>query len=409
MMELPKSEQSYWTKIPLKATYPKLKKDIAVDVCIIGAGMAGLTAAYFLTRAGKKVAVIEKNFVASGVTGSTTGKVTSGHNLTYKKLVDRQGLRKARHYAESNEAAVRVIAGIIREHKISCDWQFADNYVVTENPETVRSLYKEAKTADKIGLPATFERETPSPFWVEGAVRYKHHGQMDATKYLKGLATYLDQNGCDIYEQTKAKRVRDKRGIVKVKGGKVRAKHIVIATNVPFPPIAHGLYCALEYPLKSYIIAVKTNLPIKGMYIMPDKPKYSVLPVKNGSESLLLVGGEGHVPGLSFSSKKHHAKLAEFAERRLGASVVKYRWSASDYLGYDQMPLIGKLYPWSKRTYVATGFMKWGLTNGTVAGMIISDQILGNKNTWAEDLRPNRMSAIKAMPRVYIEYLFRKH
>lgn len=408
MMELPKTEQSIWSNPNREPTYPQLQGSIDVDVCIVGGGIAGLTSAYFLTRAGKSVAVLEKNLIGSGVSGHTTGKVTAGHNVIYQKLLDRQGLDTAKHYAEANQAAVKIIEYIVRENQIDCDWQPANNYVVTETPEDTNTIYREAQIAKDLGLNATFERETSSPFWTEGAVCYTGQSHMHVGKYLHALAAMVQQNGGLVYEKTKAKRVREKpHPHVRVKGGLVKAEHIIIATNIPFSAVAHGWYCALAYPQKSYIIAIKTNAPIHGMYIMYGSPGYSVLPVVHDGEQLVLVGGEGHIPGLGARAKKHHAKLADFAERRLGAHIVSYRWSARDYLGYDLMPLIGKLYPWSKHTYTATGFMKWGLSNGTLAAMILSDQILGHENTWARSFASNRSSAFKAIPRVILQHVLR--
>ncbi len=70
--------------------------------------------------------------------------------------------------------------------------------------------------------------------------------------------------------------------------------------------------------------------------------------------------------------------------------VIENKWSDRDYLAYDGLPLVGYLYPWSKRLYVGTAFKKWGLTNGTMAAMILRDLIMGSDNPWAETFSPRR-------------------
>jgi glycine/D-amino acid oxidase-like deaminating enzyme len=141
------------------------------------------------------------------------------------------------------------------------------------------------------------------------------------------------------------------------------------------------------------------------MYISPDKDQYSILPVQSGDEQLLLIGGQGHIPFTRFNAKERYKKLAEYAEDNFDMEGIDYRWTAYDYLGYDDMPLVGKLYPWSKHVWTATGLMKWGMTNGTMAAMLLSDLVLGIDNKFAAAFNPHRMSAVKAIPKVIREHL----
>src|SRR5437763_6552663 len=158
--KLPDHEESYWVSSAVDPPYPVLKEDITVDVAIIGAGIAGLSAAYFLKQAGLKVAILERNAVGEGVTGYTTGKVTSQHNLCYAKLQKNFGRETARLYGEANQAAIEQMEKIITKENIACDWQRDTNYVFTEKTEEVTKLKNEAATAKKLGLPASFETTT---------------------------------------------------------------------------------------------------------------------------------------------------------------------------------------------------------------------------------------------------------
>ena len=407
MLELPKSKKSYWLNNTNSPGYPELTDDIRVDVAIVGAGIAGLTTAYLLKQSGLSVAVIEKDTVGDGVSGNTTGKITSQHNLIYDKLQKRLGENTARIYGEANEAAISMIEEIVKSAKIECDFRHEDNYVYTTQESQKEKLKNEAVTAQRLGLPATYETVTGLPFSVVGAVRFAHQATFHIRKYLLGLAAAVNGDNCYVFEQSHVIGIRDgKPGHVKTKKAKVVADNIIVATNVPtFPLMARGTYCITEYPMQSYIVAGKMKDEIKGMYISPDSNHYSILPVVNGNDKLLLIGGEGHVVGSRWNPHARYERLAQYAEKQFGIEEIVYRWTHRDYLGYDDMPLVGKLYPWSKHTYTATGFMKWGLTNGTMAAMILRDQILKNDNPWAAVFDPHRFSAPAAIPKVIGEKL----
>lgn len=407
MSDSPKDKSSYWIESTTSPGYPELTEDVTTDVVIVGAGIAGLTTAYLLKKAGLNVVVIEKDSVGDGVSGHTTGKVTSQHNMIYSKLQKRLGESKARMYGSANQQALSTIETIITSEKIDCDWRREDSYVYTTNQSTVQSLQDEAAVAASLGLPATFETTTSLPFEIKGAVRFSNQATFHVRKYLLGLAKAIHGNGSRIYEHSYVRGIRDGNpGKVTTTKATIRAKHIVVATNVPtFPLMARGTYCITEYPMQSYIVAGKATKPIHGMYISPDENHYSILPVKNGDDTLLLIGGEGHVPLTRFNAEVRYDRLAGYAKKHFKVTTIDYRWTDRDYLGYDDMPLIGKLYPWSHSTYTATGFMKWGLTNGTVAGILLADQIRGTTNEWSKLFYPHRVKAPASIPKVIGEKL----
>jgi glycine/D-amino acid oxidase-like deaminating enzyme len=397
--KLPDHEVSYWISSVLEPKYPVLKEDITVDAVIIGAGIAGLSAAYFLKQAGLKVAVLERKTVGTGVTGNTTGKVTSQHNLCYAKLQKNFGQEIARLYGEANQSAIERMEEIITKEKISCDWQREPNYVFTERPEEVAKLKHETEVARKLGLPASFVTETSLPFAVKGAVRFTGQAKFHARKYLLGLARAVQGDGSYIFERTAAKSIKDGNPcIVSARQGTITARDIIVATNVPFPLLTHAYYGAYEYPLKSYVVAGRLKEDFKGMYITPGGPIRSILPIHSDNERLLLIGGESHFPGFG-NALARHQRLADYAKERFGVAPIAYRWSTWDYLSNDEVPLIGKLYPWSHHAFVATGFMKWGLTTGTIAGMILADTLLGQQNPWTKVYNASRLSPITSIPK----------
>lgn len=404
-MNVPTAEQSYWKSFYNKSIYTPLNNDLAVDVVIVGGGITGLTTAYLLKQSGLKVAVLEKNNIGSGSTGGTTGKVTAQHGLIYSELKKYWGEKSAQIYAEASQTAVDQIALLIDKEKIDCDWQQDDNYVYTSDRKQIKKFKAEAHNAASLGLPATFETHLQLPFEVSGAVKFANQGKFNSQKYVLGLAKAVHGNGSYVFEHSNVISFHDGMpAIVKTKLASVTAKNIIVATKVPAGPLlARFSYAALEYPHTSYIVAGHLDQKLTGMYISPDKGHYSILPVENGQERMILIGGERHIPGLGIPSK-HYQRLANYAEKHFGVTSLDYHWKAMDYVTYDSVPLIGKVYPWSKHLFTATGFNKWGLGTSMVAGMILTDLITNTHNPWTSTFDSIRMKPIASIPRATAKY-----
>jgi glycine/D-amino acid oxidase-like deaminating enzyme len=400
MVHYPSKGNSLWLHTAARPEYPVQTGDFTIDVAIIGAGITGLTTAYLLKQRGIKVAVFEKYRIGDSVSGHTTAKVTSQHGKTYTELIKTFGRTDARIYAEANQAAIDQIEDIIRTEHIECDWRREDNYLFTNKEDEAETLRQEAKDAASLGLPASFETSMPLPVAMKAAVRFKKQATFHILKYLHGLAEAVQGDGCYVFEQTKASRVAD--GDIctfHIPRGTVTAHRIVLATNIPSPIKDHIVYAAYEYPTRSYLIAGRTNARLPGMYINTGNPTRSVLQTIIDGEQWLLVGGESHIVGMSGPAKGRYATLAEYARKEFGLEQIEYQWSVWDYVTYDGMPLVGSLYPHSKNLFTATGYRKWGMTNGTVAAMILADLLTDKKNPWAETFRTNRLSTIKSLPK----------
>jgi glycine/D-amino acid oxidase-like deaminating enzyme len=400
MAQLPDKRQSYWAASTAMPTYEPLYENLSVDTVIVGGGITGLTVAYLLKQSKQTVAVLEQHTLGYGTTGGTTGKVTSQHGLMYDDLKQRLGEKTARIYAEANQTALEQINRIIDKEKIACDWRREDNYVYTTNPEKVEQFKSEAKVAASLGLPATFETKLPLPFEVNGAVKFANQATFHSMKYIAGLAAAVHGGGSYVFENSKAEWINDgSLPNVKTENATVKARNIIVATKIPSSPLLARLgYALLEHPQTSYIVAGKFKDKLPGMYISPDEGQYSILPVGSGKDQLLLIGGENHLPGLGRSINRHQ-KLTDYAEKHFGIKQIDYRWKAMDYIAYDEVPLIGKVYPWSDYMYTATGFKKWGLSTSMVAGMILHDLIMGQENPWATTFNAMRSKPILSIPR----------
>lgn len=376
---------SLWLETVQKLNFPNLETNIETEVVVIGAGIVGITTALLLKEAGRKVVVIEMNNVGGSVTGHTTAKVTSQHGLIYDYLISSFGEEKARLYAESNEAGKEFISQSIEKYKIQADFYRTDSYVFAETKEDREKVQKEAEATAKLGLPSDFVEEIHIPLEFFGAIRFKNQAYFHPLKYLYPLAKRINGDGNFIFENTKAMEIKSKEGRVVTEKGEIKAKMIVVATHVPFFKTP-GLFFSRLYQYQSYLMAVEIDGGIpKEMYYGTNS--HTQRPANTSKGPVLIIGGEPHKVGQGRDIKQHYRNIIEFFEKYYRVKDVKYYWSTQDPNTPDKVPYIGKI---ADNLYMASGFAGWGMTGGTVAGMLISDLILGKKNEWEELYNPNR-------------------
>lgn len=382
--------RSLWLATAGTTSFPPLNGVLEVDVAVIGGGIAGLTAALALKRSGRSVAVLEAGRIGTGVTGHTTGKVTSLHRLAYTALEQTHGRSVAGAYGRANEAAVEHIAGVVEAEGIACGFRRVANYTFAERPESLPVLRAEAALASSLGLPATYTADVPLPFPVAGAVRFDRQAQMHALLYLQGIARKVAGDGSFVFEETRATGLRDGTPVeIGTEGGTVLATDAIVATNIPFGD--QGRFAELCRPHRSYIVAAPVDSPpLDATFISVEDPMRSLLTTKLDGVSYLLTGGEGHPASETVEPASRFANLADYAQSRFGAGPVAYRWSTQDAMPRDGLPYVGPLTPDSRHAFVITGLRKWGLTNGTAAALILADLLNGTPNSWASFFDSNR-------------------
>ncbi|HEX2195523.1 MAG TPA: FAD-dependent oxidoreductase [Actinomycetota bacterium] len=381
---------SFWVESTPDPAFDPLTADLRVECAVIGAGITGLTTAFLLQRAGMKVAVIEMGGVARGVSGYTTAKVTSLQGTVYSQIENKHGRDAAARYAAANEAALGMVASLVRDLAIDCDYETRSNYTYCEDPSDLAKIEQEVETASRAGLPVELVHETDLPFEVAGAVRLDGQAQFHPRKYLLRLVDELQRGGCLFFDGTRATGVDEGDPCtVETTGGTIRADYVVVATHYTF--LDRSMLFPRVHPARSYAMVGPVpagNLPA-GMYLSTE-PSWSVRTVRAGDETLVLTGGSGHNVGQHYDTEERYARLEQWSREKLGMTEVRYRWSTQDGSSVDVLPYIGRLTPLSKRVFTATAFRKWGMTNGTLAGMIIGDLITGADNEWASLFDPHR-------------------
>lgn len=381
---------SLWLATAGTASFPQLPGPLDVDVAVIGGGIAGLTAALALKRSGRSVAVLEAGTIGAGVTGHTTGKVTSLHRLAYTALKRTHGVAAAGAYGMANQAAVEHIAAVVAAEGIDCGFRRLSNYTYTEKSENLVEVRAEAALAASLGLPAAFTAELPLPFPVAGAVRFDGQAQIHAVRYLQGLARAVNGGGSFVFEATRATALREAVPVrIDTELAPVLAGDVIVATNVPFGD--NGRFEALCSPHRSYIVATPVDSPpLEATFISVEEPMHSLLTTRLDGITYLLTGGAGHPAAETADPAARFAGLADYARNRFGAGPVAYRWSTQDGMPRDGLPYVGPLMPDSRHAFIITGLRKWGLTNGTAAALMLADRLNGTPNHWAPTFDSNR-------------------
>lgn len=397
-----KNNDSIWFKTIERKEYNAISQDLVADICIIGGGITGISTAYYLSKQGLSIVLVEKDKIFSKTTGCTTGKITSQHKLFYKYLLEINGRDYTKKYLEANEDALKNIEKIIEKEKISCDFERKDAFVFTIMPEKVKSIVDEVNFTKSLGVKSEFIENLEIPLKIHGAIKFKNQAQFNPVKYVYGLLNSMNNDNVKIYEHTKAIDYRKEKGKFKVKLQaedklySVTTNKVVVATRYPifnFP----GMYFIKNYQDLEYAMCIKVNKNIDNynMYVSCDMPSISFRTVLKDNQRYLLVVGNGSKTGKKDNVEDNFRFLENIVKSIFSEYEIICKWFAEDVVSIDKIPYIGRYSNFLKDIYVATGFNKWGMTFSNIAAKIISDDILNIENKYNDLFNPVRLGFIK--------------
>lgn len=236
---------SYWIEsVKDLKNFDKIRCDYTCDVCIIGAGITGLSLGYYLSKAGLKVIIIEKDFMFGQKTsGNTTAKITYGHNLIYDYLIKSYGIEFAYSYLQANKSAIENIKNIIDTENIDCDFEYQSNYIYTTKQDELNLINSEISALAKLGEDCDFVTSCGLPFKICGAIEEKNQAQFNPEKYMKGLADTILKNGGLIFCNSTATDFmrQEDHYITFVNNNNIKSKNIVVASHYPFKKLTRIL------------------------------------------------------------------------------------------------------------------------------------------------------------------------
>lgn len=386
-----------WSDTSAIPKQPEMTGQVSVDVCVIGAGITGLTAADLLKRAGKTVAVIDLGRIGSGETSHTTAHITEVFDLDYRDLLSKFGLEGAQLAAQAMRRAIERIERNVTEHGIACDFERVPGFRFAEKRDDADSFESEAEAAFKVGVPTELVHEAPLPFPTARALRFDHQAQFHPIRYLDGLARGIPGRGSYIFEETRMLDVEEGEPCrVVTDRGTIIADDVFVAANVPSTNrfFLHTKIAAY----RTYAIAarVRRGFQTKGLFWDTQDPYHYIRSFDLNGVPYAIIGGEDHKTGQDVHTGAHFGRLEQWADERFGIENVTHRWSGQVIEPVDGLPYIGRN-PHSDHVFVATGFSGTGMTCGTLSAMIVSDLITGVQNPWVELFDAGRVKPLASM------------
>lgn len=395
---------SYWQASQDGAKAGTLRGPVETDVCIIGGGISGLTTAYLLTQAGKKVVVIDDGPIGGGETARTTAHLSNAFDDRYYRIEKWHGEAKARLAIESHTAAIDEIERIVNAENIDCDFRRLDGFLV-EVEDGSDDIDEELEAAHRLGFKGVEMVDKVSPNDVsEGrALRFPNQGQFHVLKYLSGLARSIEKSGGRLFSNTRATEwsTEGSPTVTTQNGQQIKAKAIVLATNYP---IQSKMFAELP-AYRTYVIGARLPKGTIEPILLWDTldPYHYVRTQPEEDYDVLIIGGEDHRTGQENDGNERFDRLWEWTKERYPAEEVLYRWSGQVFETHDGLAFIGRFSDSEPDVYLITGDSGMGMTHGTIGGMLVSDLILGRENPWAEVYEPSRIltqSITEAVPEV---------
>lgn len=394
------SHESVWTVDSPVRHFPELTGSLTCDVCVVGAGIAGLTTAYLLARAGQKVVVVDDGEIAGGQTQVTTAHLSNVLDDRFTRMEHWLGEDDLRMAVESHGAAIDLVERLAVELDLDCDFQRLPGYLFLA-PSTPREfLDEEYQAARRAGLiDAELTPHTPLMPPDIPAIKFPRQARFHPLKYLAGMAEAIVKYGGKIFTHSHVDRVEGGRAtIVQVGPHEISCAAVVVATNVPINDM-FAIH-AKQAPYMTYVIGARIPRgTVEDALYWDTEDLYHYVRLqpglgadRNGAESeLLIVGGEDHKSGQADDTQSRHEALLAWARNRFAMiEDVEFAWGGQYMETIDGLAFIGRNPLDADNVYVATGDSGMGMTHGTIAGMLLTDLIMKRANPWERIYDPSR-------------------
>lgn len=394
---------SVWMDTTEVPQFQPLTTDLRSNVCVVGAGIAGMTTAYLLARAGRAVVLIDDGPIGGGETSRTTAHLTAALDDRYYSIEKMHGEEGARVAAESHMSAIHRIETIASMEDIDCDFQRVEGFLFLGGESTRKDLERELEATHRAGIADTqLVDKIPFGFWDSGpALRFPRQATFHPLKYLKGLARAILRDGGKIYTGVHAERIEDGEPakVTTSSGHTIHADNVVVCTNAPVNDwlIIHSKQAAF----RTYVIGAripKGSVPHGLYWDTPNPYHYIRLQTaedKTGHEldyDMLIVGGEDHKTGQAVDTDERFVRLEAWTRERFPMiDRIDYRWSGQVIEPVDYMAYIGKNPGGDEHIWIATGDSGNGMTHGTIAGIILNELVQGRKHQWSRLYDPSRV------------------
>jgi glycine/D-amino acid oxidase-like deaminating enzyme/nitrite reductase/ring-hydroxylating ferredoxin subunit len=377
---------SLWLDTAEPVPADPLMPESRYDAVVVGAGITGLTSALLLARSGMKVAVLEARTVGAGTTGNTTAKLSLLQGTVLSALRRQYRQKVVNAYVEANREGQAWLLRFLADRSVP--FQNRDAYTFSVTDSGAERVAAELTAAKAAGLEVEEAENTELPFTTRRTIALRGQAQFNPMDVLSALAADFRSHGGVLVEGTRVRNVKTGAGAaVETDAGTIHSDLVVLATGVPI--LDRGLYFAKLKASQSYAAALRLPDPAAipmGMYLSAETPGRSLRSYPAAAGELLVVGGNGHQVGREASPRRRLDELLGWAGHHFPGAEATHTWSGEDYRATNLMPFVGKLPRGGGKIFFATGYNKWGMSNGAAAALDISAQILGGNLHWARTI-----------------------
>jgi glycine/D-amino acid oxidase-like deaminating enzyme/nitrite reductase/ring-hydroxylating ferredoxin subunit len=381
-----------WAEEP-RPSFAPLNRDLQVDALVIGGGISGVTAAYLLARAGKSVAVIEKEHLCYGYTGRTTAHISYPTDEPLSGLVKTFGESHAQAAWDACLASAEQIAHNVRAEELECEFRQVPGFLYAAGhdlPEETRQLREDVQLAAKLGFDV-FHTDS-CPVTKQPAMGFSTMFKFHPVKYVSGLARRASALGAHISERSPDGEFAEDGHSVTCNGHHISFQHVFLATHVPLQGSAGTLSAMLlQTKLAAYTTyAIGARVPREAapeaLWWDTSDP-YLYLRIDHDDEgAYAILGGEDHKTGQCEDTERPFQRLTAKLHQLFPGAEPDHRWSGQVIETVDGLPYIGEL----AGQYIGTGFAGTGMTMGTLAAMMFADHVRGVANPWRDLFRVDR-------------------
>lgn len=360
----------------------KDKIENTADVVIIGGGITGVMSAYLLSKTGKKIILLERRKLGENVTDCTTGFLTEIIDIEPEKAIFLYGLEQTEKIFESHRNAIDNIEKIIKEEKISCDFERCPSFIYANSKNECKKLKKRYETYKKIGLNVKYNKDLKLNNL--DSIEIQDQAKFHIMKFLSPLAEISNKKGVIISENTKVISIEKKDNLINVyleNGQNIKTENVIVATHTPFnkPGFAKNKYNLY----RSYVLEYKIPKDILPYATYEDTLKpYNYFRIdKINDHDRLIIGGNDNLDIIKAEKETCFKNMDKYAK---GIFKNHHIEKMSNWSGLIAEPMggiafIGESEP---NIYYAFGFSGNGLTYSYIAGEIFTDNIMNKKNQY---------------------------